>query len=48
VVTLASENPAASQNVLVYLNRLGDYLFVAARFANHSAGAAEVPWNKPS
>jgi cob(I)alamin adenosyltransferase len=47
VVTLASENPAAFHNVLVYLNRLGDYLFVAARSANHSAGAAEVAWNKP-
>ena len=48
VVTLASENPAAFQNVLIYLNRLGDYLFVAARFANHKSSAAEIPWNKPS
>ncbi len=48
VVTLSSENPALFQNVLTYLNRLGDYLFVAARSANHTAGAAEVPWNKPS
>ena len=48
VVTLAGENFAAFQNVLVYLNRLGDYLFVAARGANHASGVAEVPWNKPS
>ena len=48
LVTLSSENPALFQNVLTYLNRLGDYLFVAARSANHTAGAAEVPWTKPS
>ncbi len=47
VVTLASSDPSAFQNVLIYLNRLGDYLFVAARSANDEAGAAEVPWNKP-
>ncbi|MDX1582154.1 MAG: cob(I)yrinic acid a,c-diamide adenosyltransferase [Thermoanaerobaculia bacterium] len=27
-----------------YLNRLSDYLFVAARYANHSAGVEDVPW----
>jgi cob(I)alamin adenosyltransferase len=48
VVTLASDNPTVFQRVLIYLNRLGDYLFVAARYANHAAGAAEIPWNKPS
>ncbi len=30
--------------VLVYLNRLSDFLFVAARVANHRAGAPEVLW----
>jgi cob(I)alamin adenosyltransferase len=29
---------------LVYLNRLSDWLFVAARFANHSAGVPDVAW----
>ncbi len=48
VVTLAGDDFAGFQNVLVYLNRLGDYLFVAARYANHAAGAREVPWNKPA
>ncbi len=31
--------------IIPYLNRLSDYLFVAARFANHSAGAEEVKWD---
>jgi cob(I)alamin adenosyltransferase len=37
----SAEVPGA---VLVYLNRLSDYLFTAARFANHTAGRADVPW----
>ncbi len=31
--------------VLVYLNRLSDFLFVAARVANHRAGVADVVWD---
>ena len=31
---------------LQYLNRLSDYLFVAARWANHTLGEAEVMWKK--
>jgi cob(I)alamin adenosyltransferase len=30
--------------VLVYLNRLSDLLFVLARLANHRAGSADVTW----
>lgn len=30
--------------VLVFLNRLSDYLFVAARWVNFKAGAREIPW----
>jgi cob(I)alamin adenosyltransferase len=33
--------------VLAYLNRLSDFLFVAARIACRRAGAAEIPWNPP-
>jgi cob(I)alamin adenosyltransferase len=43
-VALAAEaevDPAA----LVYLNRLSDLLFVAARLANHRAGRAERLWD---
>jgi cob(I)alamin adenosyltransferase len=36
---------AVAPEVLAYLNRLSDFLFVAARLANHRAGAAEVPWH---
>ena len=32
------------KELLVYLNRLGDLLFVMARFENHAAGASEHPW----
>jgi cob(I)alamin adenosyltransferase len=31
-------------DVVVYLNRLSDLLFVLARLANHRAGVADVPW----
>ena len=33
--------------ILRYLNRLSDYLFVAARLANHEASIGDVPWAAP-
>lgn len=49
VVTLArSPGTQISPRIIRYLNRLGDYLFVAARFANHAAGIVETPWQRPS
>jgi len=30
--------------VIPFLNRLSDFLFVAARVVNHRAGVADVPW----
>ena len=45
VVALEDDSPA-TQSTITYLNRLSDYLFVAARFANHRAGVKDVPWTK--
>lgn len=43
VVALHDESPA-TQSTIAYLNRLSDWLFVAARFANKRAGHEDVPW----
>ena len=46
VVELAEEQQTSvPQAVLVYINRLGDLLFVMAREANRLAGSSDVPWN---
>ncbi len=36
---------AVPGGVIVYLNRLSDLLFTAARFANHAAGCSDVEWS---
>ena len=38
------EDPSAVHHVLVYLNRLSDYLFVVARHCNAVAGVDDVVW----
>ncbi len=38
--------PEHIQNVLVYINRLSDYLFVVARYFNHIVGTEDIPWKK--
>jgi cob(I)alamin adenosyltransferase len=43
VVALRDEDEATKASI-TYLNRLSDFLFVAARFANHQHGVADVPW----
>ncbi len=47
VVTLMATEPA-NEYILSYLNRLSDWLFVAARVANARAGTPDVPWHRPA
>jgi cob(I)alamin adenosyltransferase len=43
VITLAHD-AHIDENIIIYLNRLSDYLFTLARLANHRAGVEDVPW----
>lgn len=43
IVTLKQTHPSCVDAV-VYVNRLADALFVAARYVNHVAGVPEVEW----
>ena len=43
VVALGQSTPLDPE-IVRYLNRLSDYLFMAARLANHRAGVADVAW----
>ncbi|HET7434074.1 MAG TPA: cob(I)yrinic acid a,c-diamide adenosyltransferase [Thermoanaerobaculia bacterium] len=45
VVALHDESDATHSSI-AYLNRLSDYLFVAARFANAKHSVADVEWRK--
>jgi cob(I)alamin adenosyltransferase len=40
----ADQETGINPLVLAYLNRLSDFLFIAARWANHDAGRAEPLW----
>lgn len=46
LVTLAAHEPNVSPDLVVYLNRLSDLLFVLARAANASVGQEDVPWQR--
>ena len=49
VVTLAVVAvETVSPEIIVYLNRLSDLLFVLARAVNKQSGESDVPWTKPS
>jgi len=45
VVALHDDTPATISTI-AFLNRLSDYLFVAARFANARAGIEDIPWKR--
>ncbi len=48
VETKAAEDKATEQirHILVFLNRLSDYLFVLARHCNRVSGVADIAWAK--
>lgn len=45
IITLREREPEVSVQVVHYVNRLSDALFVWARFVNHVLGAPEHLWN---
>ena len=45
-VVALRDDSAATRSTIAYLNRLSDYLFVAARFANRRAGVDDIPWTR--
>jgi cob(I)alamin adenosyltransferase len=46
-VVVVLESEPVNPEVLRYLNRLSDWLFVIARVANHRAGQSEMIWQAP-
>lgn len=44
----AGEGKAGEQvrEMIVFLNRLSDYLFVCARYCNHIMDVSDIPWRK--
>jgi cob(I)alamin adenosyltransferase len=45
VVALAGQTHVPP-GIIVYLNRLSDWFFVAARYANHLGHTDDIPWSK--
>lgn len=45
IVSLAREE-FVDPEVATYINRLSDYLFIAARYANFIKGVADIPWKR--
>ncbi len=47
VVTLCHQEESVSPEIIAYLNRLSDLLFVMARAENQTSGHADIAWRKP-
>ena len=48
VVTLVRRHETSiSEELIIYLNRLSDFLFVLTRVVNHADGVGDVPWVRP-
>jgi cob(I)alamin adenosyltransferase len=47
IVALVHRGDPVDERVVVYVNRLSDWLFMMARAANHRAGVAEPIWSAP-
>lgn len=45
LVVALSKTEDVGQTPIIYLNRLSDFLFVLARYANLKSGGAEIAWN---
>lgn len=43
----ATDGTTISPDVMIYLNRLSDLLFVLARSVNSQLGVSDVPWEQP-
>ena len=43
-VVLLSENETVNKQIIIYLNRLSDFLFVLARILSKDFSAQEIPW----
>lgn len=44
LVIALNQESEVNPNIIIYLNRLSDYLFVLSRQIAHSVGARELPW----
>ena len=44
-MTMLDQNAEIGPNVLAYVNRLSDWLFMLARYENQQAGESETKWS---